>query len=66
MQNEDDLKQAIKKAEFVKAEIEALIFLKKYRQSASSLVFLVDIPSKLSISPASSVRQRYGVSSDAT
>lgn len=34
--NDADLEKAIKKAEFVKSEVEALIFLKKYRQSKSS------------------------------
>ena len=34
--NDADLEKAIKKAEFVKSEVEALIFLKKYRQSEAS------------------------------
>lgn len=34
--NDADLEKAIKKAEFVKSEVEALIFLKKYRQSKFS------------------------------
>lgn len=31
--NDDDMKKAIAKAEFVKKEVEALIFLSKYRSS---------------------------------
>ena len=43
VRTDEELQKAIEKAEFIKKEVEALIFLKKYRQSRRAFLYWLNL-----------------------